>query len=152
MSQCKHFRVRSKKYQKYFYCLKLKKKIDVKKCSTCEYKDYKTQNKWKNKSKKLNKLERNRTSILTNDKEHCFLCNRKLEQVNRHEIFFGRNRKQSMQYGLVVYLCDDCHTISDLSVHNNYFTDLKLKQLGQAAFEEKHSHEEFMRIFGKNYL
>ena len=68
MSQCKHFRVRSKKYQKYFYCLKLKKKIDVKKCLTCEYKDYKTQNKWKNKSKKLNKLERNRTSILTNDR------------------------------------------------------------------------------------
>lgn len=152
MSQCKHFRVRSKKYQKYFYCLKLKKKINVEKCLTCEYKDYKTQNKWKNKSKKLNKLERNRTSILTNDKEHCFLCNRKLEQINRHEIFFGRNRKQSMEYGLVVYLCDNCHTISDLSVHNNYFTDLKLKQLGQAAFEKKHSHEDFMRIFGKNYL
>lgn len=152
MSQCKHFRVRSEKYQKYFYCLKLKKKIDVKKCSTCEYKDYKTQKKWKNKSKKLNKLERKRTSILTNDKEHCFLCNRKIEQVNRHEIFFGRNRKQSMEYGLVVYLCDDCHTISDLSVHNNYFTDLKLKQIGQVAFEKQHSHEEFMKIFGKNYL
>lgn len=152
MSQCKHFRVRSKKYQKYFYCLKLKKKIDVKKCSTCEYKDYKTQNKWKNKSKELNKLERKRTSILTNDMKHCFLCNRILEHINRHEIFFGRNRLKSMEYGLVVYLCDDCHTISDLSVHNNYFTDLKLKQLGQAAFEKKHSHEDFMRIFGKNYL
>ena len=152
MSQCKHFRVRSKKYQKYFYCLKLKKKINVEKCLTCEYKDYKTQNKWKNKSKKLNKLERNRTSILTNDMKHCFLCNRILEHINRHEIFFGRNRLKSMEYGLVVYLCDDCHTISDLSVHSNYFTDLKLKQLGQAAFEKRHSHEEFMRIFGKNYL
>ncbi len=152
MSQCKHFRVRSKKYQKYFYCLKLKKKIDVKKCSTCEYKDYKTQKKWKTRSKKLNKLERSRRSILTNDMKHCFLCNRILEHINRHEIFFGRNRLKSMEYGLVVYLCDDCHTISDLSVHNNYFTDLKLKQLGQAAFEKKHSHEDFMRIFGKNYL
>lgn len=152
MSQCKYFRVRSKKYQKYFYCLKLKKKIDVEKCSTCEYKDYKIQKKLKTRSKKINKLERNRTSILTNDEEHCFLCNRKIKQVNRHEIFFGRNRKQSMEYGLVVYLCDDCHTISNLSVHNNYFTDLKLKQLGQAAFEKKHSHEDFMKIFGKNYL
>lgn len=152
MIKCRHFRVRSKKYQKYFYCLKLKKKIDVEKCSTCEYKDYKTQKKLKTRSKKINKLERNRTSILTNDEEHCFLCNRKIKQVNRHEIFFGRNRKQSMKYGLVVYLCDDCHTISNLSVHNNYFTDLKLKQLGQAAFEKKYSHEEFMTIFGKNYL
>lgn len=52
MSQCKYFRVRSKKYQKYFYCLKLKKKIDVEKCSTCEYKDYKTQKKLKARSKK----------------------------------------------------------------------------------------------------
>ena len=72
MSQCRHFRVRSKKYQKYFYCLKLKKKIDVEKCSTCEYKDYKTQKKLKARSKRINKLERNRTSILTNDEEHCF--------------------------------------------------------------------------------
>ena len=152
MSQCKHFRIRSEKYQKYFYCLQLKKRINVEKCSTCEFKDYKTQKKWKNKSKKLNKLERSRTSILTNDMKHCFLCNRILEHINRHEIFFGRNRLKSMEYGLVVYLCDDCHTISDLSVHNNYFTDLKLKQLGQAAFEKKHSHEDFMRIFGKNYL
>ena len=143
MSQCKNLKVRSKKYQKYFYCLKLKQEIDVKKCLTCEYKDYKTQKKWKTRSKKLNKLERNRTSILTNDKKHCFLCNKTLENINRHE---------SMRYGLVVYLCDNCHTISDLSVHNNYFTDLKLKQLGQAAFEKEHSHEEFMRIFGKNYL
>lgn len=152
MSQCKHFRIRSEKYQKYFYCLQLKKRINVEKCSTCEFKDYKTQKKWKNKSKKLNKLERSRTSILTNDMKHCFLCNRILEHINRREIFFGRNRLKSMEYGLVVYLCDDCHTISDLSVHNNYFTDLKLKQLGQAAFEKKHSHEDFMRIFGKNYL
>ena len=152
MSQCKHFRIRSKRYQKYFYCLQLKKRINVEKCSTCEFKDYKTQKKWKNKSKKLNKLERSRTSILTNDMKHCFLCNRILEHINRHEIFFGRNRLKSMEYGLVVYLCDDCHTISDLSVHNNYFTDLKLKQLGQAAFEKQHSHEDFMRIFEKNYL
>ena len=34
----------------------------------------------------------------------------------------------------------------------DYQTNLKLKQAGQQAFERTHTREEFMRIFGRNYL
>jgi len=36
--------------------------------------------------------------------------------------------------------------------HNDAEVDDMLKRLGQKAFEESHSREEFMEIFGRNYL
>lgn len=153
--KCKNIRIRSRKYQKYYYCMRKKQEIDISNCYNCSYKEYKQYRKMNQKSKKLRQLEDNRTSIITEDMEHCYLCQKmmKKHEVNKHEVFFGTgNRIQSMKYGLIVPLCNNCHTIDNLSVHNNYFTDIKLKQLGQKIFEERYSHEEFMRIFKKNYL
>ena len=42
--------------------------------------------------------------------------------------------------------------MSDDGVHNNPKFNLSLKRYAQRRFEEKYSHEEFMKIFGKNYL
>jgi hypothetical protein len=61
------------------------------------------------------------------------------------------NRKLSEKYGLWVYLCHDCHTGTE-GAQYNCGTGLKLKQIAQTAFEYKHSHEEWMEIFRKNYL
>ena len=135
--------------------MKKKQKIDTSSCHDCGDKEYKQYKKMNKKSKKLKQLEDNRTSILTNDMSYCYLCQNKLKkhEVNKHEVFYGSgNRIQSMKYGLIVPLCDNCHTIDNLSVHNNYFTDIKLKQQAQAIFEREYSHEEFMQIFKKNYL
>ena len=74
--------------------------------------------------------------------------------LHKHHIFGGYNRDNSEKYGLWVWLRWDFH-IADSphpTPHNNKEADLYLKRLGQTEFEKNHSREEFISIFGKNYL
>jgi hypothetical protein len=87
----------------------------------------------------------------------CFLCGKNgwSDKLDRHHIFNKHNRNKSEKYGLVVYLChNECHIFGKNSVHMNRDVDLKLKQYGQqkAMEEQGWSKEDFIRIFGKNYL
>lgn len=100
----------------------------------------------KKKSKKLAKLERNRFSIITNDLEHCYICGVKKEDI--HEIFAGRNRQVSMKYGLVIPVCRKCH---DLIPKSKSLTQ-SLHEVGQKAFEKRYKTENFVQVFGKNYI
>ena len=143
MSQCKYFRIRSEKYQKYFYCLKLKKKINVEKCSTCEYKDYKTQKKWKTRSKKLSKLEKQRDKSLIKSGK-CDYCHKEFKHLDPHEIYGGSNRGRSIKNGFVKRLCRKCHSNEDV------IQQLKIDT--QKEFEKTHTREEFIKIIGKSYL
>ena len=100
-----------------------------------------------NKSKKLTKLERNRTSVFTDDLEHCYLCGKKKNDL--HEIFGGRNRLNSIKYNLVLPLCRECHSLNQ---NNLFFNDYWHKQ-GQEYFEcNIGSRDEFIAIFRRNYL
>lgn len=75
-------------------------------CINCNNKEFETPNilnnkSFKNRTSKLNKLERNKFSILTSDLEHCIICGSKRD--NLHEVFFGTtNRTNSMIYGYVI--------------------------------------------------
>ena len=42
--------------------------------------------------------------------------------------------------------------MSNYGVHNDAKLDLEIKQMAQREFEKTHTREEFMKIFGKNYL
>lgn len=93
-----------------------------------------------------------RYSILTDDLTHCIICGR--PYVNLHEIFGGRNRQNSKDYGLVIPLCQELH-------HNQYqckgiHFDKKLRDYwhkkGQKAFILKYPNEKFLSIFKRNYL
>ena len=78
----------------------------------------------------------------------CYLCNR-ITDTARHEIFFGTaNRKNSKKHGLWVNVCPDCHRV----VHADKITDLWLKQMGQRKYELTHTRDEFVKLFGRNYL
>lgn len=68
--------------------------------------------------------------------------------LHEHHIFGGARRKLSEKYGLKVYLRFDLH---ERAHREREFAD-ELHRAGQRAFEKTHSREEFMRIFGKNYL
>ena len=89
--------------------------------------------------------------------KECFLCHRNGngDRLERHHIFGGSRRKLSEQYGLVVYLCGArCHRLGALSVHQNARVMDYVHKFGQrkAMKEQGWSVEEFMDVFGANYL
>lgn len=89
--------------------------------------------------------------MIQNEKE-CFVC-KTIYNLHNHHIFYGTaNRRLSEKYGLKVWLCGNHHNLSNEGVHFNRKLDLYIKKIGQAAFEKTHTREEFMKIFGKNYL
>lgn len=81
----------------------------------------------------------------------CYLCGR-YTRLEQHHLIGGRNRKHSDEYGLIIDVCSDCHTAAPGAIHRNPKLQRELKELGQKMFEETHTREEFMQIFGRNYL
>jgi len=72
--------------------------------------------------------------------------------AEQHEVFFGPHRQKSIAYGLQKDLCAEHHR-GPLGPHQCREYDLQLKREAQARFEaEMGTREDFMRIFGKNYL
>ena len=109
-------------------------------------KKQKTKKKMRKKSKKLAKLEKNRYSILTDDLEHCFTCElerRKRKKEDLHEVFSGRNRRKSMEYGLVVPLCRECHD----KVTNDINFYKKLQEIAKEEFIYRYGKEKFLEEF-----
>ena len=100
----------------------------------------------RNKTYKLQKLEKNRYSILTSDMEDCIIC--KSPFVDIHEIYGGGNRKVSMTNGFCVPLCREHHKVAT----ENYSANVFLKIKCQKEFEKTHTREEFISLIGRNYL
>lgn len=111
-----------------------------------DMKEKKKVTKIKKKKYKLAKLENNRFSIITENLDKCFICGAKKEEL--HEVFEGKNRQMSMKYGLVIPICRKCHK----SIPNNKTLREKIHKVGQKAFKNRYKNENFMKIFGKNYL
>lgn len=89
-------------------------------------------------------------SLLNNSGiRRCYNCGRTSGKIDRHEVFFGSNRKNSKAYGMWCDLCRGCHT----EVHQgDGELDSTLKRKAQEAFEQIYTRDNFMRIFGRNYL
>lgn len=106
----------------------------------------------KQKSSKLAKLERNRFSIITKDLEHCYICYKKgmknIPKDDLHELLEGKNRQVSMKYGLVIPICRKCHNL----VTNDKTLQDKLHKVAQKEFKKHYKTENFIQVFGKNYL
>lgn len=95
-------------------------------------------------------------SIMQTEKE-CYISReifgeRCVVGLEEHHIFFGNpGRKLSEKYGLKVWLTYEHHRGDD-GVHMHRRIDLWLKKRAQEKFEETHTREEFIQIFGRNYL
>ena len=98
---------------------------------------------------KNTRLERMRFSILTNDLTKCFLCNKPKDHI--HEIYFGKNRINSMKWGCCVPLCYSCHQGNN-GVHHNNEVDIMLKKKCQLKFMQEYPDIDFLEIFHKNYI
>lgn len=91
-----------------------------------------------------------KTSLLQTQKE-CYATGR-IDALEKHHIFGGANRKFSEKYGLWVYLTHDYHNEPPYGAHFDKQFGERLKRVAQKAFEKNHSREEFMQIFGRNWL
>jgi len=97
-------------------------------------------------------------SILQKNKDVCFLCGEMAgaDPLDKHHVFYGSGkRKLSEKYGLTVYLHHhECHIFGKESVHQSRQKDLVVKKAAQrrAMAEHNWTKEEFVKIFGKNYL
>ena len=87
----------------------------------------------------------------------CYLCKEFPEErewssrLEKHHCFPGSRRKLSIKYGLWVWLCPKHH----FQVHNTHPERLRMIQHdAQLAFELAHKidREEFIKIFGKNFV
>ncbi len=157
MNNCIYIRKRKNKP----FCKLLNKEIEFSNCRGCEEKEYKPRKQYKPKkvykikqrTYKQAKAEANRYSILTDDLEHCVICGK--APVNKHEIFYGANRHNSIKYGTVIPLCTAEHHVGNaIGIHADKELDLEWKQKGQQAFMKHYNKniEDFIEIFGKNYL
>ena len=63
----------------------------------------------------------------------------------------GANKKKAEQYGLILPLCINHHTGAE-GVHTKPEKMLACRQMAQRKFEEEHTRDEWVKIFGKNYL
>ena len=89
--------------------------------------------------------------MIQTEKE-CYISHRK-DRLESHHIFGGSNRKNSEKYKLKVWLTHEWHNEPPYGVHHNKELMQKLHEVGQREFEENHgTREDFMRIFGRNYL
>ena len=148
MNKCKYLALRSKNYEKYFYC-RLNKKIinyttECIKCVKNEPRKNKSINK---KTSKQIKLEKSRYSILTDDLEHCYICRFQGKKVLRddlHEVYGAANRKRSILNGLVVPLCRKHHQNEEILS--------ELKVATQRMYEVNHTRDEFIKLIGKSYI
>ena len=90
-------------------------------------------------------------SIVQQGDPRCFFCGRTVG-LERHHILGGvANRPLADRWGLWIWCCHDDHTGKDGVQYNRKKSD-SLKRLGQIAFEARHSHDEWMQIFKKNYI
>ena len=90
-------------------------------------------------------------SILQTDKK-CYQTGR-TDNLHKHHIYFGANRKVSEANGFWVWLTGEWHNQdSRIDVHHNKQFDLHLKRECQRIFEQDHTREEFMKLIGRSYL
>ena len=92
-------------------------------------------------------------SIIQTEKE-CYLTG-SIKNLHEHHVFFGSGkRKLSEKYGLKVWLRDDWHNMADYGVHFNKELDLQIKRKVQKKAMKHYgwSTEDFIKIFGRNYL
>ncbi|MEN6487271.1 MAG: hypothetical protein ABFD66_00055 [Smithella sp.] len=89
-------------------------------------------------------------SIMQDHKE-CYLTG-SVNDLHKHHVFGGSNRKNAEKWGCWVWLRADYHNMSNHGIHFNKALDLTIKQDTQKRFEQLHGHKKFMEIFGRNYL
>ena len=65
-----------------------------------------------------------------------------------HEIFFDKNRVNSIKYKSVIAVCFECHS----KIHNDIKLQKEVFIKGQTKFNEFYPDLDFIEIFKRNWL
>ena len=81
------------------------------------------------------------------------------ERYHRHEVFYGPNRKHSIEDGLVIFLTPNQHNMGNEGIHFNAEYDLYAKREAQRTWEQTYRSDRtestrtaFIARYGKSYL
>ena len=148
MNKCVYLRFRHKQGRLHYYCIKKRENVSKTCYMGCLEKEYKKSTPLKQKSARQKKIESERYSILQQDKSKCYFCNNKA--LDTHELIKGINRKKCIKWGLVVYICRDCHRKTEED--SEFYKETK--KMAQEVWQNYYNKttEEFIKEFGKNYL
>lgn len=93
-----------------------------------------------------------RYSIIQKEKR-CYICGT-MNNIHIHEIFFGRNRKKSIEDGCCIYLCGFHHNLSSEGIHFNHKLDVMIKKEAEKRWCEYYNKtiDDFRERYGRNYL
>lgn len=83
----------------------------------------------------------NRYSLFTDDLKHCIVCGMPYPDIN--EIFMGRNRNNSIKYGMCIPLCRFHHS----QYHIDRGMQLYWMNKGKDEFLKKYSLDEWNKTF-----
>ena len=87
-------------------------------------------------------------SLFTTEPGECYICGSHRETA-RHEVIFGiASRVLAKRDGLWINVCPECHR----RIHANQSDYLYLKETAQRLFEAQRGHDEWMWVYGRNYL
>lgn len=91
-------------------------------------------------------------SIIQKEKE-CYITGCTFN-LHTHHVYAGSRRANSELYGLKIYLRADWHNLASYGVHHDSELDRKIKaEVQKIAMEHyKWTVEDFIRLFGKNYI
>lgn len=83
----------------------------------------------------------------------CELCGA-TQWLEQHHVFNGAYKKKSEKFGAVATLCHFCHNEPPNGVHFNAEKMQQLKAKYQMQIMDKYrmTEQDFIRIFGKNYI
>lgn len=87
-------------------------------------------------------------SLFNTEYGECYICH-KITDTARHEILHGPNRQLSKKYGLWLNLCPPCHARVHQEDNGRY---RYLKENAQNLFNLAFPEEDFLKVFGRNYL
>ena len=90
--------------------------------------------------------------LILGKEDECYICGCRVG-LSTHHIYPGTRRKISDKYGACVRLCYECH-LGKHGAHGVGGIADRLKREAQIELMKKYgwSTEDFIRIFGRNYV
>ena len=124
---CINFRVKTRKYKKYFYCNELKQEITFENCKHCDFKQYKKIQKIKGKKHKRTKetdISITVKMIVWNRDQHkCIFCGKLLPWNYANAHFIPRSAGGLGIEENIFTACDNCHREQDNGLNTKVYTD-----------------------------